>query len=372
MALILFVGTAQARTPLIQDGKKSVFQRVITHPGAQLFEGPEQDAPILRELVKTFTPMYIYDRKGNRLEVGVSSSQADGWINAGDVTVWPQPITILLTDRTGRAPVLFFRDHSAIDTTCRAPSVKQLVTQYAAQMTDKALLPADFPVVAMEAREVDVEQKNFYLLPLLDFDNQYDPVNLLKVAIINPGSSLAAQKSPNGSLQVQNDRTRLFVESTGYAMPLKFQDNQQGSMIPHVVYAWIADVDLEKAEEDLNYPIWAVESAVLLTKGQLRNLCQQLKLLLKKSEMIFLSSQDDFFDLFKEVLEDLPCESRSSQMTQGDWEIMSTGERDSFIRRIKGLLAHYEAYDKDETKWESLGSPNPNDWVSCVPFYMLP
>ena len=142
MALALFAGAAQARTSLVQDGKKTVFQRVITHPGAQLFAGPEQGAPVLRESVKTFTAMYINDNKGDRLEVGVSSSRADGWINARDVTVWPQAITMLFTDRTDRAPVMFFRDHAAIDATYRVPSLKPAVTRYAGRLADKApLLP---------------------------------------------------------------------------------------------------------------------------------------------------------------------------------------------------------------------------------------
>ena len=635
MALALFAGAAQARTPLVQDGKKSVFQRVVTHPGAQLFAGPEQGAPVLRESVKTFTAMYIYDRKDDRLEVGVNSSRADGWINARDVTVWPQAITMLFTDRTGRAPVLFFRDHAAIDATCRAPSVKQAVTRYAGQLAGKAPLPPDFPVVASEPQETAVAEKNFYLLPVLNVDSQYAPLNLLEVASINPGISPAAQtppaqlrtgfafvidttismkpyidqtlvlirslydqlekspykdnmafavvafrsdtrhnakigytakvicdfktvaqraelekalatvqeatvsthdfnedsfagikeaadslnwqdfgarimmmvsdagplgagdphsrtglspkaladylrshkiyltalhvKSPNGrknhayaaqsymeltrqsdnrasyipldaatpakgaeafdrtgrvlaksyvamltataqmspgAQQLQNnagtpeDEARRIAESTGYAMRLQFLGNQRSSTAPHVVRAWIADADLEKMEENSGAPILAAEPAVLLTKGQLSNLYRQLKLLLKSSEEAFLSGQDDLFGMLRsasaqmsrdpqqfslrpdqdlvrnglldEVLEGLPYKSTISSMTQRDWESMSTGERDTFIRHIKGLLARYEAYDKDAANWESFGSPNPNDWVYRVPLGMLP
>ena len=604
MALALFAGAAQARTSLVQDGKKTVFQRVITHPGAQLFAGPEQGAPVLRESVKTFTAMYIYDRKDDRLEVGVNSSRADGWINARDVTVWPQAITMLFTDRTDRAPVMFFRDHAAIDATYRVPSLKPAVTRYAGRLADKAPL-----------------------LPVLNVDRQYAPLDLLEVASINPGISPAAQtppaqlrtgfafvidttismkpyidqtlvlirslydqlekspykdnmafavvafrsdtrhnakigytakvicdfktvaqraelekalatvqeatvsthdfnedsfagikeaadslnwqdfgarimmmvsdagplgagdphsrtglspkaladylrshkiyltvlhaKSPNwhkdhacmelgddrancipfdaatpakgaeafdrtgrvlaksyvamltataqmspGAQQLQNnadtpeDEARRIAESTGYAMRLQFLGNQRSSTAPHVVRAWIADADLEKMEENSGAPILAAEPAVLLTKGQLSNLYRQLKLLLKSSEEAFLSGQDDLFGMLRsasaqmsrdpqqfslrpdqdlvrnglldEVLEGLPYKSTISSMTQRDWESMSTGERDTFIRHIKGLLARYEAYDKDAANWESFGSPNPTDWVYRVPLGMLP
>ena len=44
---------------------KSVYQRVVTHPGARLFAGPEDKAgKILRDPLATFTVMYIYDRQG--------------------------------------------------------------------------------------------------------------------------------------------------------------------------------------------------------------------------------------------------------------------------------------------------------------------
>ena len=634
MALVLLSDAAQARTPLLQEGKKTVFQRLITHPGAKLFAGPEPSAPVLRENIRTFTAMYIYDRKGERLEVGVSSSRADGWINAKESTVWPQAITMLFTDRTGRAPVLFFRDHAAIDSTCRAPSIKEVVAQYNSQLARKAPLPADFPVVASEPQKTAVSEKNFYLLPVLNIDSQYSPLNLLEVASINPGISPTAktppaqlragfafvidttismkpyidqtlalirslydqlekspykdnmafavvafrsdtrhntkigytakvicdfktaaqreeleralsavqeatvsthdfnedsfagikeaadslswqdfgarimlmvsdagplgagdphsqtglspkaladylrthkiyltalhvkspngrknhayaaqnyieltrqsdnrasyipidartpakgaeafdktgrvlansyaamltatvQQAPGGAQQLQNksqspeDEARRIAESTGYAMRLQFLGNQQRSTAPQVVRAWIADADLEKMEVNSGAPILAAEPAVLLTKAQLSSLYKGLKLLLKGSEDAFLNGQEDLFGMLRsaaaqmqvdpnqfhpernlaqsglldEVLDGLPYKSTVSNMTQNQWESMSTGERHAFINHIKGLLARYEAYDKDAANWESFGSPNPNDWVYRVPLGMLP
>ena len=153
-------------------------------------------------------------------------------------------------------------------------------------------------------------------------------------------------------------------------------------------------------ESNPGAPVLAAEPAVLLTKGQLSNLYRQLKILLQGSEEAFLNGQDDLFGqlrsaaasvsrdpqrfalrpdlnlaqngLLDEVLEGLPYKSRVSGLTQRDWESMSTGERDAFIRRLKSLLARYEAYDKDAGNWESFGSPNPNDWVYRVPLGMLP
>ena len=199
LALLGLTSVAQARTPLVQDGKKSVYQRVVTHPAARLYAGPEANAAVLRDPVKTFTAMYIYGRQGERLEVGAGSAQADGWMDAKDVTEWPQAITMVFTDRTGRAPVLFFKDHKALQATCQAKSVKDTVHGYAAAMKKGGALPADFPVLASEPQDSAVAEKNFYLLPVLGIDSQYEGLKLLEVASINPGISAPEQGKPQAA-----------------------------------------------------------------------------------------------------------------------------------------------------------------------------
>lgn len=644
---LLFLETpAWAETPLVQPGKKSVYQRVVTHPGAKLYSGAEANAKVIRDPLTTFTAMYIYDRQGNRLKVGSGSDRADGWVDASSVTEWPQAITMVFTDRTGRDPVLFFRDHAALEETCRLDDIGKALGQY----RKEAGSSPDSPVIASEPEDTAVSQKNFYLLPVLDMDDQFQQSNgprLMEVASINPGVAQGAdsqegngasaakdadfrtgfafvidttismrpyidqtlalirklydslEKSPykdkmafavvafrnntgktpgleytakvisdfktvkdrreledalakvreasvsshdinedsfagikeavdhlnwqdygsrvmlmvsdagplaggdptsqtgfspetladylhqnnifltalhvkspkNGknqpyaaqayrTLTMQSDNQASYIpieaatpaqgaksfasaaktladsyskvveatakgemlpqpkqpakrnltpeeeakriaESTGYAMQLQFFGNRAKATAPEVVRAWIADADLEKlAANPSQAPILAVEPAVLLTKGQLSNLYKQLKLLLQGSEEAFLNGDTDLFaqissaaaqmsrdpgqfslhpdrnlaenGLLDEVLEGLPYKSVIGNMKRQDWEAMSTGQRDAFIKRIKSLIARYEAYDRDGTHWESFGASNPNDWVYRVPLKMLP
>ena len=653
-ALVLTAAPCGAAQPLLQEGKKSVFQRVVTHPGARLYAGPEAGAATLRESVPTFTAMYIYDRQGDRLQVGAGSDKADGWIDKALVTEWPQAITMVLTDRTGRDPVLFFRNHEGLEQACRAEDLKGLLAGYSKDLASGKELPAEYPVIATEPAASAVAEKNFYLLPVLSIDDQFygqHGPRLIEVASIDPGIGGAGsgaeakgqkgagaadgadfrtgfafvidttismkpyidetlrlvqglydelEKSPYAdkmafavvafrsstkrtpglgytakiicdftsvkdrkrleealkqvdeatvsshsinedafagvkaavdglswqdygsrvmlmitdagplgagdpdsatgfspealadylksnriyltALHVKNPRTaknqpyaaeayrtltrqsdnqasyipidaatpakgakafesaarvlaqsygkvlaataegkllapsrisgpkaklspeeeaRRIAESTGYAMQLQFFGNRKGATAPQVVDAWIADADLAKlAANPGDAPVLAVEPAVLLTKGQLSNLYKQLKLLLAGSEKAFLNGDADLFGqilsaaaqmsrdpnqfslhpdrnlaengMLDEVLADLPYKSVIGSMTRKDWEDMSTGQRDAFVRRIKGLLARYEAYDKDATHWESFGATNPNDRVYRVPLSMLP
>lgn len=651
MALIACLASpCAAAQPLLQEGKKSVFQRLVTHPGAKLLSGPEAGAATLRESIPTFTAMYIYDRKGDRLQVGVGSDKPDGWIEKSLATEWPQAITMVLTDRTGRDPVLFFRDHAALEKACRTDDLKGLLAGYAKDLASGKAVAANYPVIASEPAASAIAEKNFYLLPVLSIDDQFygqHGPRLIEVASIDPGLGKGAQgaqdpgaknsaasdyrtgfafvidttismkpyidetlrlvqslydeleKSPHAdkmafavvafrsstkrtpgleytakiicdftsvkdrkrlenalrqvdeatvsshdinedsfagvkaavdglswqnygsrvmlmitdagplgagdpdsetgfspdaladylktnriyltALHVKNPRSaknqkpaaeayrtltrqsdnqasyiaidaatpaqgakafestarelaqsygkilaataegklmepsrisakavrspeeeaRRIAESTGYAMQLQFFGNRKGSTAPQVVDAWIADADLAKLAANPNdAPVLAVEPAVLLTKGQLSNLYKQLKLLLAGSEQAFLNGDGDLFGqilsaaaqmsrdpnqfslhpdrnlaengLLDEVLADLPYKSVIGSLTRKDWEDMSTGQRDAFIRRIKGLLARYEAYDKDASHWESFGATNPNDRVYRVPLAMLP
>ena len=188
--VVFFCGQTQAMTPLVQEGKTSVFQRVVTHPGARLYAGAEQTAEAGSEL-RTFTVMYIYARQGGRLQVGVNSNKADGWIDANLATEWPQAITMLFTDRTGRAPVLFFKDHAALEKTCQAESVAKTVQGYLQALQGQAQPGQDLPVLASEPIDSQIAEKNFYLLPVLNIDRKYEGLQLLEVASIDPGKGEA-------------------------------------------------------------------------------------------------------------------------------------------------------------------------------------
>ncbi len=192
--VLVWGAAAQAadRAPLLQPGKKSLYQRVVTHPGAVLYAGPEQGAPAVRNPVRTFTVLYVYGRQDRRLEVGAGTRGAEGWIDAHAVTEWPQALTMLLTDRLGRQPVLFFRDHQSLLQTCLSEDPGARIAAFNTRIRQAATdpLPADFPVIAAEPDDEAgaVSRDRFYLLPVLAVDERFgDMTRLLRVAGIDPG-----------------------------------------------------------------------------------------------------------------------------------------------------------------------------------------
>ena len=214
LGLLLGSGAVAAlaadRQPLLQEGKKTLYERVVSHPGAKLYAGPEEGAAVVKPEVKTFTALYVYARQGSRLEVGASSTAADGWLDAAAATPWPQALTMLFTERGSRSPVLFFKDHEAIVATCTDNALDAKLEQYAAAITAAKAgqtIPADLPVIAAEPSDAEgaVSRNRFYLMPLFGVDTRFPGTQLIEVASIDPGSGGAkAAAGGGGPLQAKN------------------------------------------------------------------------------------------------------------------------------------------------------------------------
>jgi serine/threonine-protein kinase PpkA len=212
---------AADRRPLLQEGKKTLFQRVVTHPGVKLFAGPEENAAVLKPSIKTFTAMYVYGRQGARMEVGVSSIAPDGWVDEAAVTPWAQSLTMVFTERGRRNPVLFFKNQDAIVSTCTDPALDAKVEQYlsavAAVKTGKPA-PPDLPVIAAEPSDAEgaVSQNRFYLMPILGLDSRFAPnTQLIEVASIDPGAGDAASpKKPSPTSQELSTGIAIVIDTT--------------------------------------------------------------------------------------------------------------------------------------------------------------
>ena len=195
---LLAASPAHAETPRLQAGKKSVFERVVSHPNAKIYADPERTKEL--STPRTFTSFYVYGDQRDMLRVGVSASKADGWIKKDETTFWPHAVTMEFTDQMGRKPVLFFRDHESLVQLCSSESLPKTVEQYATLFgTPGSHKPADLPVIAAEptGEEGQVSQNNFYLLPVLDVDAQLADshgTKLLNVACINPGIQKGPEK----------------------------------------------------------------------------------------------------------------------------------------------------------------------------------
>ena len=190
---------AADRTPLLQEGKKTLFQRVVTHPGATLRQSPsEGEAPgDAGAAVTPFSVFYVYGKQDGWLEVGSSGNAASGWLAEKDATFWPQAMTLLFTERTGRMPVLFFKQEQDLRDICAADDLKERLADLEQKVqAAKGANGGDdagtgLPVIAAEPSDQEgaVSRNRFYLMPIKHMSDPFEGTKFLKVASIDPGSA---------------------------------------------------------------------------------------------------------------------------------------------------------------------------------------
>jgi serine/threonine-protein kinase PpkA len=191
------VYAAQQSKPLLIPGKRTLYQKVITHPGTKLYALAGNSAKILEKWVKPFTVFYVYQRAsvGGEpwLEVGLSNTEgAVGWIKGSKTSDWNQALTLVFSERTGRQPALFLKDLKSLQKVAGSPSpgeqAAQLASQFESIQSRSISPPAQFPVLAVEPTEEAVSRKRFYLIPIFQALELFEGVKFLEVASVDPGS----------------------------------------------------------------------------------------------------------------------------------------------------------------------------------------
>jgi serine/threonine-protein kinase PpkA len=206
LSIILFVcivliwvnrSVAQQCKPLLIPNKRTLFQRVISHPGANLYVSADESSPLVQTRVKPFTVFYVYERTSvdntEWLKVGPSSNcNVSGWISGAFVSEWRQSLTLIFTERSGREPVLFFNNLNSLEQVAGSASPGERANQLTSKFIDiksgRLTRSDDFSIVAMEPQKEAVSRQRFYLMPIFQTVELFEGVKFLEVASIDPGS----------------------------------------------------------------------------------------------------------------------------------------------------------------------------------------
>jgi len=213
--------------PLLQAGKRTLYQRVLTTPSCRLVQsvgaasGKAQPA---------FTRFYVYQRQrqGNTewLQVGPDShGNTVGWIQGNCAVDWKVQMTLALTNPAGRNPLLFFRERAMPERLLAQDNPQQLLNPILENLKTRGRDPA---VLAREPEHaVDMEQ-NFYLLPVLEaeeiFTEQGFRVRLLNVA------SVSAKQTPSPPVSAESEANTL----KGFSAAVVFVVDSTMSMGPYI------------------------------------------------------------------------------------------------------------------------------------------
>jgi len=198
-------GAAELR-PLLMPNKQSLYQRVLTKPGALLFEQPQQGQG---SATTPFNTYYVYARKSlngsNWLQLGLNRhGELAGWAPEVDLIPWNQGLTVAFRDPLDHDRVLLFRDRESLEKLVQTGDMKAYHKLY--QNAVKGQLAADSPVIAIQPKSYVDILKDFYLVPILDHEDVYlgnETARILKVSSVPLQPQAADQEAPQVSQPVK-------------------------------------------------------------------------------------------------------------------------------------------------------------------------
>lgn len=282
-ALVATAPELQA-APLLQEGKRTLYQRVISHPTAMLYAEASDQSQVVNRGLRPFTPLYVYERGQGWLNVGVGTSKADGWIRQDLTTPWNQSLTLLFSNRSQRDPVIFFRDTKALQDICDAPDMNERLVALQVAVARKKTGPE---VIASEPVTSSVDLERFYLMPILEMQEPYEGTKFLRVASIDPGTSAGSQyrqgqngaaaadgtpdgpKAPRTGIAIVMDTTvsmQPYIEQSRALIKTIYDRLQKENLTEHVGFAFVAFRNSTAAVPELEYTSTVVSDFVTASR----------------------------------------------------------------------------------------------------------
>ena len=206
---------AQNNTPLIQEGKKTLYQRVLTTPGCQLYSSPAVNAGAEQP---AFSRFYVYERQDNWLKIGPDSyGKTIGWLDQGCTVDWKMQMSLAFTNPANRDPLLFFKDRETLEEILDAPDPVSYVAPLRAQLAQNNQTES---ILAQEPEYFIDLQKEFYLLPILSGEEVMTDAGfrarVLNVASVsqNNADTENSDTEANAQLKAFNAAIMFVIDST--------------------------------------------------------------------------------------------------------------------------------------------------------------
>ncbi|WP_323012212.1 vWA domain-containing protein [Castellaniella sp.] len=198
----------------MQEGKKTLYQRVLTTPGCQLVTAPGEAQGTAQP---AFSRFYIYERQQSQqqdwLRIGPDTfGKTIGWMKANCTVDWKIQLTLAFTNPANRDRLLFFKDRTALESIMDAPDP---VTQIAPLRNKLKHQKTTDEILAQEPETFIDLQKQFYLLPILSGEEVMTEEGF-RMRLLNVASVSEAPQPPDGhnASNATADTTRRMKEFT--------------------------------------------------------------------------------------------------------------------------------------------------------------
>jgi hypothetical protein len=202
--------------PLLMEGKKTLYQRVLSVPAARLYAEPD-DASADENIVP-FSVLYVYQRDGDWLRVGHDSfGQIAGWVRREQAIAWNQALTVSFKDPQNIQRVMLFNSKQALEKLVDDYDRDAYQQLYETAVANRA--PPDSPVIAIQP-EAHVEiRENFYLVPIKQHEDVYlgnEQARLLEIASVplDDGGGEEPQQAVEESTRSYRSGIHFVIDST--------------------------------------------------------------------------------------------------------------------------------------------------------------
>lgn len=213
-----------ASRPLLVEGRQTVYQRVLTRPGARLHSSPQGES---FGTYPAFQPLYVFEKNAEWRRVGPSVSKpSEGWVKADSVIPWKQNIVAAFTNAAGRSRQIIFDTETRLKELMEDEALLETQAQILAEIENDDI-EADRGVIAVEPSEFVSIAEQLYLMPILEFSQNFHPLNyesnlVMKVASV----PLDLDKSPRKGTD-DFDAGVVFVFDTTQSMGPYIQRSQK-------------------------------------------------------------------------------------------------------------------------------------------------
>jgi len=207
----------EGEKPLLQEGKKTLFQRVLTTPGCKIGTKAGDDKG---QLQPAFSSFYVYQKQDvngqSWAKVGPDSyGKTIGWLPESCTVDWKMQLALAFTNPANRDRLVFFKEKKSLDAILSAPDPVSLVAPLRAHLKRDGKADG---VLAQEPEYFVDLRKQFYLLPILSGEEVMTEsgfyTRLLNVASVSKATPVTKQSDDINQLKGFNASVVFVIDST--------------------------------------------------------------------------------------------------------------------------------------------------------------
>ena len=344
--------------PLLMEGKKTLYQRVLSVPDARLYEKPIESAAASEIL--PFSVLYVYEKGSDWLKVGYDSfGSIAGWVRRDRAIVWNQALTVSFKDPQEIQRVMLFGSKDELQQMVERYDTAGYQALYDAVVGERP--PPDSPVIAIQPEAHLEIRDNFYLVPIKQHEDVYlgnEQARLLEIASVpledsgELGDIESGNRSYRSGIHFVIDSTQSmgpYIDRTREAVAKVYSAIERQGLTNQVSFGLTAYRDNLEQVPELEY---LTQRYVSLEQGTNVEQFFQRVNSLKPSQVSSRDFREDAYSGIKSAIEDSAWDQFDARYVI---LVTDAGPRESHdslgATRLSAQALRQLAYDKGVSIW---------------------